>query len=198
MTQRRIGLTGGIASGKSTVADYLAEVYQYPILDADIYAREAVHPGSKILQQIFERYGDFVKNADGSLNRTQLGDIIFQDSREKRWLEDRIHPFVRQRFDQALHQYGDRPPTVVCVIPLLIEANLMNLVTEIWVVTCSPDQQLQRLQQRNQFDHKDALNRIQSQLPLKEKVKFADVVLDNSSDLATLHHQVDRAIRGSC
>lgn len=193
---RKIGLTGGIASGKSTVSHYLATKYHYPILDADIYAREAVAIGSPILAAIFERFGDTVKQADGTLHRQQLGHIIFQDLREKQWLEAQIHPFVKQRFQTALAQHAET--TVVCVIPLLIEANLLDLVTETWVVTCSPAAQLARLQRRNQLSETEAIARIKNQLPLSEKVKFADVVLDNTSDLATLHDQVDRALERSC
>ncbi|AFY38452.1 dephospho-CoA kinase [[Leptolyngbya] sp. PCC 7376] len=194
--QRNIGLTGGIATGKSTVSDYLADKYHYPILDADIYAREAVAVGSPILEAILQRYGEGITGKDGTLKRQRLGQIVFQDAHEKQWLEAQIHPFVRQRFNQVLAEHPDT--TVICVIPLLIEANLFDVVTETWVVTCSNQQQLQRLQNRNHLTETEAIARIESQMPLSEKVKFADVVLDNSSDLATLHHQVDRAIEISC
>lgn len=193
-----IGLTGGIATGKSTVSDYLATRYHCRILDADIYAREAVAQGSPILERIFQRYGDDVRDTNGTLQRQALGNIVFRDETEKAWLEAQIHPFVRQRFAEELG--GDRPknPPVICVIPLLIEANLVDLVSEVWVVTCDPDQQLQRLQKRNQLSFDQAQDRIHSQMPLSEKIKVADVVLDNSSDLATLQQQVDQALKRSC
>lgn len=195
MTQRRIGLTGGIATGKSTVAEYLAQRYHYPVLDADIYAREAVEKGSPILAAIFQRYGESLQLADGTLNRRALGEIVFQNTEEKQWLEQQIHPFVRQRFTEDLRQYPEQ--TVVCGVPLLIEAQLTDFVTEIWVVVCPPALQLARLQRRNHLTEAEAIARIQSQMPLEEKIKFADVVLDNSSDLATLHHQVDHALKRS-
>lgn len=195
---RIIGLTGGIATGKSTVSNYLADYYQLRILDADIYAREAVTVGSPILEKIFQRYGQTVKQPDGSLHRTALGDIIFQHHQEKQWLESQIHPYVRSRFFTALQDNPDPTSPVVCVIPLLIEANLIDLVTEIWVVTCNFTQQLERLQKRNHLSQAQAQARIQSQMPLTEKVKFADVVLDNSLDLATLQQQVDQALKRSC
>lgn len=190
--QRIIGLTGGIATGKSTVSDYLATTYQLPILDADLYAREAVAVGSPILKTIGQRY-DGMLLADGSLNRRQLGTIIFNHPDEKQWLEQQIHPFVRQRFDQVRHQY---PPTqtLVYAIPLLFEANLTHLVSETWVVTCSLDQQLQRLMARNNLSKPEAKARIDNQLPLSQKVAQADWVLDNSSDVATLYQQVDSAL----
>ncbi len=193
---RRIGLTGGIATGKSTVAHYLANRYQLPILDADLYAREAVATDSPILQRIFMRYGETIQNSDGTLNRQKLGDIIFSHPTEKSWLEQQIHPYVANCFQAELTKHPHEP--VVCMIPLLIEAQLTDLVSEIWVVTCPPEQQLQRLQARNHLTQAQAQQRIQSQMPLAQKVAIADVVLDNSSDLATLQHQIDRAYQRSC
>ncbi|WP_099239550.1 dephospho-CoA kinase [Synechococcus sp. BDU 130192] len=195
---RIIGLTGGIATGKSTVTTYLAQRYQFPILDADIYAREAIAPPSAILTQIFARYGAGVQNADGSLNRQALGDIVFTDPDEKLWLEAQIHPYVRQRFRETLATIQETQATVICAIPLLFEAQLTDFVTEIWVVACTSEQQLARLQQRNQLSIAQAQARIASQMPLAEKIQQADVVLDNSLDLATLHHQVDRALKRGC
>ncbi|MBV5260058.1 dephospho-CoA kinase [Synechococcus moorigangaii CMS01] len=195
---RIIGLTGGIATGKSTVTTYLAQRYQLPILDADIFARQAIAPPSLILDHIFDRYGEGIKNADGSLNRQALGDIVFNDPGEKQWLETQIHPYVRQRFQDACTQELQAAPTIICAIPLLFEARLTDFVSEIWVVTCRPDQQLARLQQRNALTLAQAQARIASQMPLAEKVARADVVLDNSLDLATLHHQVDLALGGNC
>ncbi|MFN6235252.1 dephospho-CoA kinase, partial [Microcystis sp.] len=98
MSRRIIGLTGGIACGKSTVSNYLENIYKIPVLDADIYAREAVEKGSAILERIFQRYGRKVKTEDNSLNRQQLGEIIFNNPEEKIWLESQIHPYVRECF----------------------------------------------------------------------------------------------------
>ncbi len=194
-SQRIIGLTGGIATGKSTVSDYLATTYQLPILDADLYAREAVAVGSPILKTIGQRYGG-VLLADGSLNRSQLGTIIFNQPDEKHWLEQQIHPFVRQRFDQVRRQYAPTQ-TLVYAIPLLFEANLTHLVSEIWVVTCRLDQQLQRLMARNNLSETDAKARIDNQLPPSQKVPQADWVLDNSSDVVSLYQQIDRAFHNN-
>src|SRR6478672_8039592 len=95
-SQRIIGLTGGISTGKTTVSRYLANTYNLPILDADIYAREAVQPGSQILQQIAEHYGNTILLPDGRLDRQRLGEIVFSNSNERQWLEEQIHPYVRQ------------------------------------------------------------------------------------------------------
>ncbi|MBD2495745.1 dephospho-CoA kinase [Nostoc sp. FACHB-280] len=193
MTKRIIGLTGGIATGKSTVANYLASAYNLPIFDADIYARDAVSIGSPILKAIAQRYGEQILLPDGSLNRQKLGEIIFQNQQERQWIEDLIHPYVGNCFLQAIAT--STVETLVFVIPLLFEAKMTHLVTEIWVVSCSETQQLQRLIQRNHLNPAQAQARIQSQLPLAEKISRADVVLDNSSTLESLLSQVDIAFQ---
>lgn len=189
MTKRLIGLTGGIATGKSTVANYLASVYKLPILDADIYARDAVGKDSVILGEIAERYGEEILLTDGSLNRKKLAEIIFNQSSERSWVENLIHPYVRNCFLKTIE--GSPHETLVLVIPLLFEAGLENLVNEIWVVYCEGEIQKQRLMSRNDLTEAQAIARINSQLPLEQKVTRADVVLDNSSDLESLLHQVD-------
>ena len=192
IARRLIGLTGGIATGKTTVSNYLADKYGLPILDADIYAREAVAPNSPILQTIFKRYGDRLKLPSGELNRSSLGEIVFNDSQEKQWLEAQIHPFVRDRFADQLQQI--QAETVVLSIPLLFEANLTDTVTEIWVVSCDRAVQARRLQQRNGLTIQQAQARIDSQLPLSQKIALADRVLHNNAGLKELYLQVDRAI----
>ncbi|AFZ17448.1 dephospho-CoA kinase [Allocoleopsis franciscana] len=188
--KRIIGLTGGISTGKTTISNYLAQRYQLPVLDADIYAREAVQPGSPILSEIFQRYGVAVKLPDGTLNRKGLGEIIFNHPDEKQWLEQQIHPYVRDRIQSELDSLI--APTVVLVIPLLFEAEMTDLVTEIWVVSCSPEQQLQRIMERDRVSVEQAQARINNQLPIEEKMAHADVVFDNSSTLEALLKQVDK------
>lgn len=192
MSRRIIGLTGGIACGKSTVSNYLENIYKIPVLDADIYAREAVEKGSEILERILARYGRKVKTEDNSLNRQQLGEIIFNNPEEKIWLESQIHPYVRECFKRHLEQL--EAPIVVFSIPLLFEAKLTHLVTEIWVIYCSFEQQIQRLMTRNNLTREQAIARINNQMPLAEKIALADIVLDNSRDLEALYTQIDRAI----
>ncbi|MCZ8065321.1 MAG: dephospho-CoA kinase [Microcystis sp.] len=193
MSRRIIGLTGGIACGKSTVSNYLENIYKIPVLDADMYAREAVEKGSAILERIFQRYGRKVKTEDNSLNRQQLGEIIFNNPEEKIWLESQIHPYVRECFKRHLEQL--EAPIVVFSIPLLFEAKLTHLVTEIWVIYCSFEQQIQRLMTRNNLTREQAIARINNQMPLAEKIALADIVLDNSGDLEALYTQIDRAIQ---
>ncbi|BAY34846.1 hypothetical protein NIES2107_67560 [Nostoc carneum NIES-2107] len=195
MNKRIIGLTGGIATGKSTVANYLASAYNLPILDADIYARDAVSVGSPILSAIAQRYGSEILLPDGNLNRQKLGEIIFHLSEERHWVESLIHPYVGDRFLQEIAESS--APTIVLVIPLLFESHMTNLVTEIWVVYCAESQQMQRLIQRNHLTEEQAQARILSQMPLQEKMAAADYVLDNSSSIEGLLKHVDEALKAN-
>ncbi|HEY9650866.1 MAG TPA: dephospho-CoA kinase [Coleofasciculaceae cyanobacterium] len=190
--KRIIGLTGGIGTGKTTVSDYLAHRYQLPVLDADIYAREAVQLDSPILSKIFERYGSEMRLPEGTLNRKRLGEIIFSNLEERQWVEQQIHPYVRDRIEFQLDTLN--APIVVLVIPLLFEANMTDLVTEIWVVSCSPEQQLRRILGRDRLSPEQAQIRINNQLPLSEKIGRADSILDNSSTPEALLQQVDLAL----
>lgn len=192
-SKRIIGLTGGIATGKTTVSNYLANYYGLSILDADIYAKEAVEVDSPILQTIKQRYGDTICLNNGKLNRQKLGKIIFNNSTEKKWLESQIHPYVRQRFQEETNQSEEK--VIVLDIPLLFESNLTYLVTETWVVYCPYEQQLKRLMKRNYLTQEQAIARITSQLPMKEKVKMGDIIIDNSSTLENLYQQIDKAIK---
>lgn len=195
-------MTGGIGTGKTTVSHYLATAYNLPVLDADIYARVAVERGSPLLKAIALRYGSDILLADGTLNRRQVGQIVFNSSVERRWLEQLIHPYVRDRLVEAIDELSlgniparTQPHPVVLVIPLLFEAEMTDLVTEIWVVSCSEQQQLERLMQRDKLTLEQAQARINSQLPIAEKAALADVVLDNSTTQEALLKQVDAAIK---
>lgn len=187
-----IGITGGIATGKSTVADYLQTTQSVPILDADQLARDAVVPGSPILASLFAHFGSQICQADGSLNRAALAELIFSNPQERAWLEAQIHPYVRQCLIEQAEKLAQEP-IIVMVIPLLFEAQMTDLVDQIWVVTCSPDQQLQRLQQRNHLSLAQAQARIASQMSLTEKVALADVVLSNAGSLENLQDQIEQA-----
>ncbi len=192
--QARLGITGGIASGKTTVTGYLETHYGYPIFDADVYAREAVEPGSEIFERIVQRYGQGIQLQEGSLDRQRLGEIIFDHQEEREWLEQQIHPYVRDRFQTILDQSSPQD-TLIFSIPLLFEAQMTDLVQNIWVVWCTPKQQLQRLQQRNSLTLPQAQARLNSQLPLLEKCQKGDRILDNSSTPAALFAQIDNILK---
>ena len=205
--RRIIGLTGGIGMGKSTVSAYLEKGYDIPVLDADILARDAVAAGSPILQSIRERYGPAILLPDGTLNRRQLGEIVFNLAAERLWLDQQIHPYVRDRFESALATDYQSSPLVVLAVPLLFEARMTDLVTEIWVVHCSREQQIERILKRSQQNasaqpaipltqaHIEA--RINAQLDIQKKIERADVVLNNSGSQHQMLQAIDQMLRPS-
>jgi len=177
-SQRRIGLTGGIASGKSSVGRWLAQ-QGLPVLDADQFAREALAPGRPATNTVLQRYGSIVQSEGGAaIDRAALGRIVFQDPAERQWLEQLIHPIVRERFDQALSLHADTPAVVV-MIPLLFEAGLESLCSEIWLVDCDESQQLGRLITRDGLSPEAAKARIAAQWPLNRKRDLVDHVICN-------------------
>lgn len=199
--QRTIGLTGGIGMGKTTVSNYLANAYHFPVLDADLYARDAVATGSKLLAEIEDRYGSSIILPNGQLNRPRLGEIVFSCQTELLWLEKQIHPFVRDRMTTDL-QALDRTqhPIVVLVVPLLFEARMTDLASEIWVVYCDHSRQVARLQQRDtqgSMSLEQIQARIDSQMAIAEKIRRADVTLANNSTPAALYQQIDQALQTS-
>lgn len=187
----RLGITGGIACGKSVVAAYLQQQYGVPIVDADVLARQAVAVGTPIYQAIVDRYGVEICRSDGSLDRSRLGEIVFAQPQERQWLEAQIHPWVIAEMERAIDSCDQ--PLMALVIPLLFEVHLEGLVDHIWVVATTPQQQLARLQQRDRLSGKAAAQRLASQLPLEEKMRRADTVLWNTGSLEELYRQVDQA-----
>ena len=193
--QRRIGLTGGIATGKSTVGRLLAERFGLPVLDADRYAREALAPGSPAAAAVAARYGASVAGGEPiRVDRAALARIVFADADERAWLEGLVHPIVRARFNQELERLAGEP-VVVLMIPLLFEAGLEALCSEIWLVDCDEAQQLQRLMARDGGDAADARDRIAAQWPLARKREGADRILDNRGPAEGLREQVQHALQ---
>ena len=192
--QRRIGLTGGIASGKSSVAALLEE-RGCPVLDADVYAREALAPGTPASNAVVARYGERVKK-DGTseIDRAGLGSIVFNDPNERSWLEQLVHPIVQRRFDDALRSLPDAP-IVILMIPLLFEAGLEAWCSEIWVVRCTALQQKERLMARNNCTEAEAMQRIAAQWPIDIKAQRADSVINNSGLIDGLQDQLDALLK---
>ena len=183
MTQKRIrviGLTGGIASGKSSVARFF-EDRGVPVIDADQLARVAVAPGSPAIERITAIFGNEILAADGSLDRKRLGALVFASSDKRHQLEDILHPEIRRLAeDRIANACADGHRLLVYMAPLLIEAGVTDRVDEIWVVTVSPDVQLERLMQRDGISRAEALGMIVSQMPLADKKLYGKVVIDNS------------------
>ena len=192
--QRRIGLTGGIASGKSSVAALL-EKRGCPVLDADLYAREALAPGTSASKAVVARYGERVQN-DGTsgVDRTGLASIVFNNPNERGWLEQLVHPIVQQSFEKALQSLPGAP-IVILMIPLLFEAGLEEWCSEIWVVHCTALQQKERLMARNHCTEAEAMQRIEAQWPIDDKVHRADHVINNSGLIDDLQDQLEALLK---
>ena len=183
--QRRIGLTGGIASGKSTITNYIRKHKNIPILDADHLSRELIKPNTYGYKKILDYFGNKIidnKNTSArAINRKLLRNIIFKNSESKEWIEKLLHPLIKEKMIEECSQYKNTQ-TLVLVIPLLFEAKFEDICTEIWLVKCPRETQKNRLMKRDNISEKEAYNSINLQLSFEEKRKFSDIILDNSDD----------------
>lgn len=191
----RIGLTGGIASGKSTVAGRLAELGAM-IIDADQLARDAVAPGSPGLQAVTQRFGEQILTAEGALDRAALGRMVFADPQARKELEAIIHPAVRARAAE-LTASAPSDAVVVQVIPLLVETGQEGAFDQVWVVDVDPAVQLARLRLRDGLSDAEAAARVQAQASRPERLAVADVVIVNDGSTEQLRSAVDDAWRAS-
>jgi len=187
---RVIGLTGGIASGKSTVAEMITG-YGIPVIDADQLAREAVLPGSSALRQIVAAFGGEVLQEDGSLDRAVLAEKIFSEPSARRTLEAILHPPIKVLAQKRLDDLRrEGVPAVFYMAPLLIEAGVADRVDEIWVVYVDSETQLERIRQRDSVSREDAEKRLAAQMPMEEKKDYGRIVIDNSGNLEDLKSRV--------
>ena len=177
---RIIGLTGGIACGKSSVADFFRE-RGVPVIDADQLAREAVQPGSPALEQIAALFGTDLLTADGELDRGRMGALVFADAEKRKQLEGILHPQIRRLADERIAQAVTTGHCrLIYMAPLLIEAGVSDRVDEIWVVTVTDEIQLSRLMARDSLSREQAQQRVASQMPLAEKTGHGKIIIDNS------------------
>ena len=202
-----IGLTGGIACGKSTVSTILKSLGA-KILDADAMAHELMQPKQPLWNLYVSHWGDrILKQPGGTLDRRAIGAIVFGNPAERQWLDSAAHPILLKEAQRRLEVFKKQHAKVaVRDVPLLLESGWDCLADEIWVTSVSEDVQLQRLMARNGWTEDEARARIAAQMPLAEKRARADVVLDNSGMLDELRQQVTKAyrlserllLRGSC
>jgi dephospho-CoA kinase len=177
---RVIGLTGGIATGKSDISRFFQERGGV-VIDADLLARQAVEPGSPGLAAVVSAFGEEVRAADGGLDRKRLGELVFADSGRRRQLEGILHPEIRRLAEERIAEAsGSGARVVFYVAPLLIEAKATDRVDEVWVVTVRPEVQLERLMRRDGISREEAQRIIASQMPLAEKERCGRIVIDNS------------------
>ena len=180
--QRRIGLTGGIASGKSTITDYIKTNKKIPILDADNLSRELIKPNTIVYKKILDNFGNQIIDKDSSekqINRKFLKKIIFKDEKNREWINKLLHPLIREKMINKCNQYKDNK-VILLVVPLLFEANFEDLCTEIWLVKCTEEQQIKRLVKRDKISKQDACSIIKLQMNFEAKAILSDVILDNS------------------
>jgi dephospho-CoA kinase len=185
-----IGLTGGIASGKSTVAKMLLEL-GIPVIDADQIAREVVEVGEEAYLQIVKEFGEEILQEDRTIDRGKLGSIVFHDKEKRQRLNSIVHPAVRKKMLMQKDQYirsGEN--AIVLDIPLLFESNLTHLVDKIIVVYVDEHIQLQRLMARNGLSKEEAEARMKAQMPLIEKVSKADAVINNNGTIEETKQQL--------
>lgn len=187
---RIIGLTGGIASGKTTVARMLAELGAI-VVDADQISREAVMPGSAALAALVEEFGPDILLPDGTLDRARVARTVFHDPAARKRLEAILHPAIRQLADQKLTELRKVGTEVVLyVAPLLIEAGAVSRVDEIWVVHVDQATQISRLMSRDGITEQEALQRIAAQMPMEEKRIYGKVVIENGQGIDQTAKQV--------
>ena len=188
-----IGLTGGIATGKSTVAELL-KAHGFKIVDADIASRKAVEKGSEGLKKVVAGFGEEALTEEGEMNREYIGQQIFYDDLKREKLNAIIHPIVREIMENEKKQYLAQGHDVVMDIPLLFENGLEKTVDEVWLVYTSPSIQIDRLMERNQLSIEDAKARIYSQISIDKKSRMADVVIDNFGTKLELKQNLEQAL----
>ena len=188
-----VGLTGGIASGKSVVSRYLHELGAH-IIDADQIAREIVYPHSPALQEIIRHFGKDLVNEDGSLKRKELGRMIFRDPEKRNILNRIMHPRIDAQITLELEQCRSQKdlPLIVIDAALLLETGLARLVDEIWLVDVPEELQIKRLRERDGLTEEEARRRLQAQMPLAEKRKYADRIIDNSGQIEETRKQIEK------
>ena len=182
--QRRIGLTGGIASGKSTIANYIKKYRDIPILDADQYSKELIKPKSNCYEKVLAYFGPQIVDEYSSgneINRSLLKKIIFENSIHRTWIQNLLHPLIKEKMIEECNLYKNNK-IILLVIPLLFEAKFEDICTEIWLVKCSELEQIQRLIRRDKISEEKARKIIKLQLTFEAKTEFSDVILDNSDD----------------
>src|SRR5262245_42965374 len=185
----RVALTGGIASGKSTVANLFA-ARGASIVDTDLLAREVVAPGSPLLPRIAEHFGSLVLQKDGSLDRARLRELVFKNPAERQWLEGVTHPAIRELTDSRCETATG--PYAIVAIPLLVETRGTHRFHRVLVVDCDPALQLARLQSRDGMTREQAERMLAAQVSREQRLAVADDVIRNDGDIAALRDQVEK------
>jgi len=188
----KIGLTGGIGAGKTVVSDYFQHL-GVAVLDTDIIAREVVQPGSEVLQQLAQCFGNDILNPAGALQRERLRAKVFSDPTKKQTMEDIIHPAIRQRLLQQLETLASAATSPYCiiVIPLLLEKNWQALVDRVLLVLAPEQEKIKRIKARQEISHDEIQQIMLAQASDDQRRAIADDILDNDGNIEQLHRQID-------
>lgn len=186
-----LGITGGIATGKSSVVNYIKGL-EIPIVDADLIAREIVLPNRPALKVLVDCFGKQIIDEKGHLDRKKLGDIVFNDATKRQQLDELLAPYLQAEIKRQIEQYQAEHALVVVDIPLMYEKGYDEWMDQVAVVYCTPDQQINRLMSRNHLTKEQAIRRIHSQLPIDIKKQMAEIVFDNSQTLEQTIKQVEQ------
>ena len=190
-----VGLTGSIATGKSTISKMFSEA-DVPVIDADAIAREVVEPGEVAYEKIVQHFGEEVVSEGGTLNRKRLGSIVFNDESERKALNEIIHPEIRKEMLSRRDQYiREEQPLIIMDIPLLFESGLFDYVDQVLVVYIPEKLQVERLMKRDKSSKEDAQARIDAQISIEEKKDKADAVIDNSGTIEESRRQLMEILR---
>ncbi|MBO0453463.1 dephospho-CoA kinase [Candidatus Enterococcus murrayae] len=184
-----LGVTGGIASGKSTVVDFF-KAKGFPIVDGDIVARKVVEPETEGLMALKNTFGQTIIDENGQLDRKKLGSIIFHDEKKRALLNKTLDPFIRGEIQRQTEEAKLSSDLVIVDIPLLYEGNYETMMDKVAVVYVTPEIQLNRLMARNHLNEEEAMERIKSQLSLKKKKERADIIIDNCRSREKTRQQV--------
>lgn len=191
-----LGVTGGIASGKTMVAKML-EKLGAPLIDFDLLARQVVEPGKPAFKEIVDYFGKQILQEDGTLDRKKLSKIIFQDPRKRKKLESLTHPPIYEAFLKQVNAIADKDPAAIiqAVVPLLIEKSLQSMFDKVLVVYVPQEQQIERLTRRDSISKEEAAHMLRAQLPIDEKLQYADFVVNNEGPMEETKKQVEEVWR---
>ncbi|MGW7976076.1 dephospho-CoA kinase [Staphylococcus xylosus] len=188
-----IGLTGGIASGKSTVSELLT-AHGFKVVDADIASRQAVEKGTEGLARVKEVFGDEAIDEDGNMNRSYVGEVVFNQPEKRLILNEIVHPIVRDIMEKEKEEYLEQGYNVIMDIPLLFENDLQETVDEVWLVYTSESIQIDRLMERNDLSMEEAKARVYSQISIDKKRRMADHVIDNRDTKLELKQNLENLL----
>lgn len=190
-----IGLTGGIASGKSTVAQFLKS-FGYAVIDADLVGHQLLLPGTPSYQTVVERFGPLILNQDQMIDRRALGTLVFADSSERHWLEALLHPMIAKEIEQSILEAMPQTKNQIVFLEaaVLIEAHWHSRCDQVWTIEVEPSLAIQRMHQRNQLTRDQAQARLNAQLSNEQRRSYAQYVIGNNGSLTKLRTQVQREL----